>query len=154
MEVQMKGRKITKYLCTMVIGFSLLFANTIKAETVNPYESISISEDDITLMAQLVYHEARGESEDGQKAVVEVVLNRVLDSDFKNTVYDVIYEKRQFSTAKKLKGTVPNEENYEAVRYVVENGNTIFPTNYVYFSVGKSNGKNFTKLGNHWFSTK
>lgn len=150
----MRERKIVIWLCILVIGFSLLFATTIKAETVNPYESIEISEDDITLMAKLVYCEARGESLDGQKAVVEVVLNRVLDSDFKNTVYDVIYEKHQFSTVNKLKNTTPNEENYEAVKYVVENGNTIFSTNYVYFSVGKSNGKNFTKLGNHWFSTK
>lgn len=150
----MQKRKIIICWWVLVIGFILLFPITIKAETVNPYESIEITEDDIELMSRLVYQEARGESSDGQKAVVEVVLNRVLDSDFNNTVYDVIYEKRQFSTAKRLKNTTPNPENYEAVKYVIENGNTIFPTNYVYFSVGKSNGKNFTKLGNHWFSTK
>lgn len=148
----MKG--IKSIICLLALSFSLMFTNIAKAETTNPYETISISEDDIDLLAALVSHEARGESLDGQKAVVEVVLNRVLDSDFKNTVYDVIYEKRQFSTASKLKGTTPNEENYEAVRYVVENGPTIFSTDYVYFSVGKSNGRNFTKLGGHWFSTK
>lgn len=148
----MKGIKSIIYL--LALSFSLMFTNIAKAETTNSYETISISEDDINLLAALVFCEARGESEDGQKAVVEIVLNRVLDSDFKNTVYDVIYEKKQFSTASKLKGTTPNEENYEAVRYVVENGPTIFSTDYVYFSVGKSNGRNFTKLGNHWFSTK
>lgn len=148
----MKG--IKSIICLLALSFSLMFTNIAKAETTNSYETISISEDDINLLAALVFHEARGESLDGQKAVVEVVLNRVLDSDFKNTVYDVIYEKRQFSTASKLKGTTPNEENYEAVKYVVENGPTIFSTNYVYFSVGKSNGRNFTKLGGHWFSTK
>lgn len=143
-----------KILCMALLLSLLCSFTTYGSVEENPYANIEITEEDIELLSALVYQEARGESLDGQKAVVEVVLNRVLDSDFKNTVYDVIYEKRQFSTAKKLKGTVPNEENYEAVRYVIENGNTIFPTNYVYFSVGKSNGKNFTKLGNHWFSTK
>lgn len=144
-----------KKILWIVLLLSLLSNFTVYASVEeNPYANIEITEDDINLLSALVFCEARGESLDGQKAVVEVVLNRVLDSDFKNTVYDVIYEKRQFSTASKLKGTTPNEENYEAVRYVVENGPTIFSTNYVYFSVGKSNGRNFTKLGNHWFSTK
>lgn len=144
-----------KKILWIVLLLSLLSNFTVYASVEeNPYANIEITEDDINLLAALVFCEARGESLDGQKAVVEVVLNRVLDSDFEDTVYDVIYEKRQFSTASKLKGTTPNEENYEAVRYVVENGPTIFSTNYVYFSVGKSNGRNFTKLGGHWFSTK
>ena len=150
----MKGIKTSICLLMMCALLSTLFTNIAKAETTNPYEAISVSEDDINLLAALVFCEARGESEDGQKAVVEIVLNRVLDSDFKNSVYDVIYEKRQFSTASKLKGTTPNKENYEAVNYVIENGPTILSTNYAYFSVGKSNGHNFTKLGGHWFSTK
>mgnify|MGYP002603373219 CR=1 FL=1 len=140
----MKGIKTSICLLMMCALLSTLFTNIAKAETTNPYEAISVSEDDINLLAAL----------DGQKAVVEVVFNRILDSDFKNSVYDVIYEKRQFSTASKLKGTTPNKENYEAVNYVIENGPTILSTNYVYFSVGKSNGHNFTKLGGHWFSTK
>ena len=140
----MKGIKTSICLLMMCTLLSTLFTNIAKAETTNPYEAISVSEDDINLLAAL----------DGQKAVVEVVFNRILDSDFKNSVYDVIYEKRQFSTASKLKGTTPNKENYEAVNYVIENGPTILSTNYVYFSVGKSNGHNFTKLGGHWFSTK
>ena len=148
----MKG--IKSIICLLALSFSLMFTNIAKAETTNPYETISISEDDIDLLAALVFHEARGESLDGQKAVVEVVFNRILDSDFKNSVYDVIYEKRQFSTASKLKGTTPNKENYEAVNYVIENGPTILSTDYVYFSVGKSNGHNFIKLGGHWFNTK
>lgn len=150
----MKGLSIIKCWLILMIGWSLLFPITIKAEETNAYSEIEITEDDIELMAQLVYHEARGESSDGQKAVVEVVLNRVLDNEFKDTVYDVIYEKRQFSTASKLKGTTPNSDNYEVVRYVVENGPTILSTDYLYFSVGKSNGHNFTKLGGHWFSKK
>ena len=102
----MKGIKTSICLLMMCALLSTLFTNIAKAETTNPYEAISVSEDDINLLAALVFCEARGESEDGQKAVVEIVLNRVLDSDFKNSVYDVIYEKRQFSTAKSMGVTV------------------------------------------------
>lgn len=41
-------------------------------------------------IAQTVYHEARGETEDAQRAVAAVVLNRVADPDFPDTPCDVI----------------------------------------------------------------
>lgn len=131
----------------------LLVTTSYADETANPYDSIEVTEDDINLLSKLVYCESRGESIEGQRAVVEVVLNRCLDSDFPNTINDVIYQKKQFSTAKMLSKTTPNQENIDAVRYVLENGNTsLNTTEYVYFSTGKSNGHGFTKLGNHWFS--
>lgn len=141
-------------LLTTVLAMCCLFVTTTYAEeTTNPYDSIEVTEDDINTLSCLVYCESRGESIEGQRAVVEVVLNRCLDSDFPDTINDVIYQRKQFSTAKMLSKTTPNQENIDAVRYVLENGNTSLPTTeYVYFSVGKSNGHSFTKLGNHWFS--
>ncbi len=43
-------------------------------------------------LAEAVYYEARSESIMGQKAVAEVVLNRVKSKHFPNTVCDVVYE--------------------------------------------------------------
>lgn len=141
-------------LLATVLTMCYLFVTTSYAEEMaNPYDSIEVTEDDINLLSKLVYCESRGESIEGQRAVVEVVLNRCLDSDFPDTINDVIYQRKQFSTAKMLSKTTPNEENIEAVKYVLENGNTsLATTEYVYFSTGKSNGHGFTKLGNHWFS--
>ena len=145
-----------KILNTILLLLLLLFTNGITAYAStenNPYNNIEITEDDISLMSALVFLESRGESIEGQRAVAEVVLNRCLSSDFPDNVNDVIYQRKQFSTAKMLNKTTPNEENIEAVRYVLENGNTsLSTTEYVYFSTGKSNGHGFTKLGNHWFS--
>lgn len=48
-------------------------------------------------LALNIYHEARGEPIQGQIAVAQVVLNRVYDPEFPNTVKDVIRQPYQFS---------------------------------------------------------
>ena len=47
-----------------------------------------------TCLALAVYHEARGEEIDAQKAVAEVVLTRAAHSDFPMTVCGVVTEHR------------------------------------------------------------
>lgn len=55
------------------------------------------SSSDLNLLARLVYAEARGEPYTGQVAVASVVLNRVKNSSFPNTVAGVIYQSGAFS---------------------------------------------------------
>jgi spore germination cell wall hydrolase CwlJ-like protein len=43
-------------------------------------------------LAEAMYHEARGEGVDGQKAVAEVVLQRTRNRNFGNTVCSVVFE--------------------------------------------------------------
>lgn len=43
-------------------------------------------------LAMNIYHEARGDSSLGQKAVGFVTLNRVYDSRYPNTICDVVYD--------------------------------------------------------------
>lgn len=51
---------------------------TVETEPENRYAELHFSDEDVYILACLVYHEARGESFEGQVAVVEVVLNRML----------------------------------------------------------------------------
>jgi N-acetylmuramoyl-L-alanine amidase len=53
--------------------------------------------EDVLCLAQNVYHEARGESVTGQRAVAHVTLNRVVDPRWPDTICDVVYQSRQFS---------------------------------------------------------
>ncbi|SER13902.1 N-acetylmuramoyl-L-alanine amidase [Gracilibacillus ureilyticus] len=55
------------------------------------------SQNDIKLMANAVYGEARGEPYEGQVAVAAVILNRVESPTFPNTVSGVIFEPRAFT---------------------------------------------------------
>jgi len=84
---------------------------------------LGLSENDIQLMANAVYGEARGESYEGQVAVAAVILNRVKHPDFPNTVYGVIFEPRAFTAV--ADGQIyltPNETAKKAVRDAI-NGN-------------------------------
>lgn len=58
--------------------------------------SSSSSSNDLNLLSRLIYGEARGEPYTGQVAVGAVVLNRVRNSNFPNTVAGVIYQKGAF----------------------------------------------------------
>ena len=52
----------------------------------------------IDCMTAAIYYEARSQSDDGQRAVAQVVLNRVRDRAFPNTVCGVVYQGSQRST--------------------------------------------------------
>ncbi|MFA1820690.1 spore cortex-lytic enzyme [Virgibacillus oceani] len=74
------------------------------------------SQNDIQLMANAVYGEARGEPYEGQVAVAAVILNRVESSTFPNTVSGVVFEPRAFTAV--ADGQIyltPNEQAREAV---------------------------------------
>lgn len=58
-------------------------------------------------LAMSIYYEARGEPKAGQYAVADVVLNRVEDQRFPDTICDVIKQKNQFHWKKVL--PKPNE---------------------------------------------
>lgn len=56
----------------------------------------STTNNDVNLLARIIYGEARGEPYAGQVAVGAVVLNRVSDSRFPNTIAGVIYQSGAF----------------------------------------------------------
>ena len=51
----------------------------------------------IECIVEAVYHEARGETPDGWKAVTEVILNRTQLPDYPNTICEVVHQNKQFS---------------------------------------------------------
>ena len=57
----------------------------------------NISNSDLYLMSCCIYGEARGESYTGKVAVAAVILNRVKNSAFPNSISGVIYQKGAFT---------------------------------------------------------
>lgn len=89
------------------------------------------SQNDIRLMANAVYGEARGEPYEGQVAVAAVILNRVQSPTFPNTVSGVIFEPRAFTAV--ADGQIwltPNETAKRAVLDAINgwdpSGNAIY----------------------------
>ena len=77
-------------------------ASSIQSKTTKQQnkEVINITNEELLLLSKLVTGEARGESYEGQVAVAAVVINRVKDPRFPNTIRDVIYQKNAFSVVK------------------------------------------------------
>ena len=92
------------------------------------------SGEDILLAARVAYFES-GRSEEGYRAVLCVILNRVESGKWPGSVYDVVYQKSQFSVVGRsdfLTKTVPDS----VIGYandVFNNGNRLLPTNVMSF---------------------
>lgn len=96
-----------------------------EAEPESTYESMiksrDWSADDAEILLKIAMAEAEGESVEGKALVMLVVLNRAWSDTFPNTIYDVVFQKNQFSvtvSGGRYWTTTPNEECYEALELV------------------------------------
>ena len=90
-------KKIIFWNFTIVISIFLIIflINILEAENISYAASSGTS--DIQLMARAINGEARGEPYEGQVAVGTVILNRVKDSKFPNSISGVIYQPGAFT---------------------------------------------------------
>lgn len=117
------------------------------------YANIEISDAEMRELAAIVYLEARGEPFEGQQAVAEVVLNRVLSDEFPNTVHGVIYDTKygvQFTPYRQVASTTPTETQREAV-YNALYGESVLDAGVLYFSRGAYNSRIAATIGGHVF---
>ena len=122
---------------------------------VNNYAVINLSDSERDLLAKILALEAGDQPDVGQRAVVEVVFNRVL-TGWASTVEGVIYDKGQFATVKYLNHPyqTPDEKEYANIDWVLEHGSTILPPDYVFFATYKANGKDFIHIEDHYFGRR
>lgn len=90
-------KKIIFWNFTIVISIFLIIflINILEAENIS--YAASSGTYDIQLMARAINGEARGEPYEGQVAVGAVILNRVKDSKFPNSISGVIYQPGAFT---------------------------------------------------------
>ena len=121
----------------------------------NPYADLidTLTDDEKYLIYQITFLEAGNQSMEGQRAVIEVILNRVLSNKYPNTVERVLSQSGQFVTWAYRNSKSHNEEQEEALQLVYEE-EPILTLDYLMFSRGKfSWGRNYIKIGDHWFGT-
>ena len=99
--------------------------STVESEIQNHSELknvLSLSEEDVNLLAKLVKCEAGNDTFESKVAVCVVVLNRINDNRFRqNTVKDVIYAGGQFQpvTDGYFEAAIPTDDCYFAVEYAL-----------------------------------
>ena len=119
-----------------------------------PKPEISMSKEDMELIAHMTMAEAEGESEYGQRLVIDTILNRVDSSTFPDSVYGVLYQPYQFSSIKdgRFARCHVKKELYELVVEEVQNR-----TNYdvIFFRTGHYSeyGAPLFKEGAHYFNS-
>ena len=116
----MTGKLVAMILIVCLCGYYLHGPNFYEAmKTKTTYALIPAEE--IDCMTEAVYFEARGEPEEGQKAVMEVILNRVDNlQKYPNTICGVIKQKSQFSYNLLPSLKIVELESYRQVRKTVE----------------------------------
>lgn len=125
------------------------------SEILSPYYDLieSLTDDEKYLIYQITFLEAGNQSIDGQRAVIEVILNRVLSDKYPDTVEGVLSQSGQFTTWSCRNCKSHNKEQEDALELVYTKA-PMLTLDYLMFSRGKfSWGKNYIKLGDHWFGT-
>ncbi len=120
---------------------------------INNRWNIALSEDEINLLAKIVWLEANGEPVEGQQAVVEVVFNRMASGLFPDSLYDVLSQKNpvQFCSWKNVGIAKPTEKEYDSIRQVLNGESNLLRTDTVYFSTTPLTSHTDVRIGGHSF---
>ncbi len=118
----------------------------------------SFSNSDVTLLARLIYGEARGESYTGQIAVGAVVMNRLKSSAFPNTLSGVIYQPYAFTAVNDGQiNLTPNDQAYRAAKEAMNGYDPSYGALYYYNPVTATSSWIFSRkttvvIGRHVFA--
>ena len=124
-------KKITKIMITFILVIFAILAIFLffeKKEQNQVYAANSGSTSDVQLMARAINGEARGEPYEGQVAVGAVILNRVKDSKFPNTIAGVIYQSGAFTAVADGQINVPIAEGSTVLKAAQDAMNGWDPT--------------------------
>lgn len=126
----------------------------IPAKELVPAENTYISQEEIELLATVVMAEAEGETELGQRLVIDTVLNRKDSPYFPDTVGDVLRQPYQYTSEGSARFSVcyPKEEIIELIYEELENRTN---NEVVFFRTGRYSdyGTPALKECCHYFST-
>ena len=112
------------------------------------------------LLAQLVESEATGEPYAGKVAVAEVVLNRVKDGGFPNSIEGVIYQPGQFQVVSNGRiNMTPTQESINASNEALAGSNYTYGALYFYNAATATDRwqdslRTTTVIGSHTFNAK
>ena len=146
-------------LILMVTITITIYAQTKKAES--SISTTKASGDNmVELLARLINGEARGEPYIGQVAVGAVIMNRVKDPSFPNTIAGVIYQKGQFSCITDGQFDVAIDEDSTVYKAAEDAMNGVDPTNGALYFYNPSKTKSkwlfslktVTTIGKHVFA--
>ena len=108
----------------ILLAATLAGAGSVETETEKPY-----TEEDLYILSHIISAEAGNCSEDMMLSVGSVVLNRVQDDRFPDTIEEVVFQQGQYSpTWNGAYYAEPTEAACEVAKTLLEEGPTIDPS--------------------------
>ena len=114
------------------------------------YPGVELTAEEEYLLASIIWLEARGECFEGQQAIAEIVLNRLVAEGFPNTIHDVIFAENQFTTTAFLDDAEPGEIQYKAIQTALT-GESVLPIDVYYFGRYPKNKRIWGTIEGHTF---
>lgn len=114
------------------------------------YPGLELTDAEVDLMAKLIDMEAQSEPFEGQQAVAEVILNRLVSGNFQSSIYNIIYADEQFTAAKNLYLAEPADTQYKAVERALY-GPYVLPIDVVFYATFSVNKNVWGTIGSHVF---
>lgn len=160
-------KQITEKQADKIIAVNNSNSKTHIKTKINPQETsrgftdrYSYTEEDLYWLSRVIYAESGNEIKEGQIAVGNVILNRVRNKQFPNTIKQVIFQKNQFSCVDN--GSIynnPTEDAIDSAKKVL-NGIKVIDDNVYYFYNPQYSDdswiqtrKFYRRIGNHVFLT-
>lgn len=115
---------------------------------------LTLSEEDIQLIAWVTMAEAEGEPVEGKRLVIDTLLNRIEDDGFPNSAHGVVYQKNQFEAMWNGRSSRCSATE-EVVALVREELLNRTDSKILWFRSGHYHtfGTPVRSVGNHYFST-
>ena len=128
-----------------IISTALAFGNT----TSTP----SYTQEDINLLAEVIYHENWHTDKDHLAAYYTgaVVMNRVHSKDWPNTIKEVVYQRGQYAVTKQLYTEELPEECYEMAERILRDGTDDVPENVIFQATFRQGSGTWKKVGTDYF---
>lgn len=138
-----------------------LFIEQVQLTTVDEVKAkavINYQKEELEWLARIIYSEAQDEPFDGLVAVGAVVIHRVLDPSFPNTIKEVIFQPGQFTPVKtgKIYSVEPDKLSYQAAEEALMGNDPVIGALFFYNpKVSTSpffvNREVIADIGNHRF---
>jgi len=142
----------TKIKCGVEVGYIYSEYLTDKELFVSKMNrwGIELTDDEIGLLAKIVWLESRSQKDIGEQAVVECVLNRMISLDYPDTLEGVLSQTGHFVTWNNRNNAEPTDMEIKNINKVLSNETDILTFKYVYFSTSPRTDT-YIKIGQHYF---
>lgn len=114
------------------------------------YPGIELTEEEMDMMAKLIWMEAQSEPFEGQQAIAEVILNRLASDSFQSSVKSIILAEGQFASSNQLYKAEPTYSQYKAIERALY-GPYVLPKEVVFYAKFAVNEDVWGTIGAHTF---